>query len=210
MIFIVDAHNRALFERDLLEMHRQRKAAFVDAAGWNVPVSGDMEIDRYDSHDTTYLLAKTEANAGELLASVRLLPTIGPHLMSDLFLDACSGSPPRGPAVWEVSRFCVNPRLKNRRVRLQLLWEMVCGVIETSLLFGIEQVTFVANAALLPLVLNCGWNAQRLGPTLPDGDDELTAVVATIEPRALRDVRRTFAIAGPVSRFPSAAARIAA
>lgn len=210
MILIVDAHHRALFERDLLEMHCQRKAAFVDAAGWNLPVFGDLEIDRYDRPDTIYLLAKPDAHSTELLASVRLLPTVGAHLMVDLFLHACRSPPPRGPAVWEVSRFCVSPRVKSRRVRVQLLWEMVCGVIETGLLFGVEQVSFVANAALLPLTLECGWHTQRLGPTLPDGDDELTAVVAAIDPQGLREVRRTCGISGPVSRFPTAASLIAA
>jgi acyl-homoserine lactone synthase len=145
-----------------------------------------------------------------VLASVRLLPTIRPHLMTDLFLDACHGAAPCGPAIWEVSRFYVSCELRGRRARLALLWEIVCGVMETTLLFGIEQITFVANAALLPLALNCGWPAVTLGPTLPDGDDEVTAVAASITPVGLRNVRHRFGISGPVTRFPVPTARIAA
>lgn len=210
MIFIVNSENRGLFAADLAQMHRQRKAVFVDRAGWRVPLVGDMEIDRYDNEDTTYLIAKAAPTGEDVLASVRLLPTTRPHLMSDLFGDACRGAPPRGPTIWEASRFCINYKITDRRARLQLLWQTVCGVIETALLFGLEQVTFVANAQLLPLTLNCGWQAVRLGPTLPDGDDEITAVAATITPRALRNVRRRFHIPGPVTRFPIPIGRIAA
>lgn len=210
MIFIVNAENRSLFEPDLIEMHRQRKAVFVDDAGWSVPVVGDLEIDRYDRDDTTYLIAKTTADSAEVLASARLLPTTTPHLMSDLFLNLCLGAVPRGPAIWEVSRFCVNRRLRSRRTRLALLWEVACGVMETALLFGVEQITFVASSALLPLTLDCGWQAATLGPTLPDGDDAVTAVVATITPEGLRTARRRFGIASPVTRFPVPARRVAA
>jgi acyl-homoserine lactone synthase len=210
MIFIVNAENRALFEAELIEMHRQRKEVFVDEAGWRVPVIGDMEIDRYDSEGTTYLISKAAPDSLEVTASVRLLPTTTPHLMSDLFLDLCCGSVPRGPAIWEVSRFCVNRNVQSRRLRLSLLWEAVCGVMETALLFGVEQITFVACSALLPLTLDCGWQATPLGPTLPDGDDAVTAVIATITPDGLRTARRRFGIASPVTRFAVPACRIAA
>jgi acyl-homoserine lactone synthase len=210
MMFIVNSENRSLFAADLLQMHRQRKAVFVDGAGWNVPVVDNMEIDRYDLADTTYLLAKESPASEDVLASVRLLPTTRPHLMSDLFVEACRGIPPRGPAIWEASRFCISHHVTNRRARLHLLWQTVSGVIETALLFGLEQVIFVANAALLPLMLNCGWRAAKLGPTLPDGNDQITAVAATISPIALRDVRRRFGIPGPVVRFPIPITRIAA
>ena len=209
MIFIVNTGNRALFERDLLLMHRQRKAVFVEGMGWKVPVVRDMEIDCYDREDTTYLLAKEDL-AGPVLASVRLLPTLGPHLMIDLFPEACRGEAPRGPTTWEVSRFCTTPVLRNRRRRVRLVWEMVCGVMETALLFDVDEVTFAANRALLPLVLNCGWHAALLGRSLPDGKDLVTAVRATITPEGLRNVRRRFGINGPVTRFLAPPSRIAA
>jgi len=210
MILIINAENRSLFDVELIEMHRQRKAVFVDKQGWQVPVIGDMEVDDYDGENTTYLIAKADSGSSAVLASARLLPTVQPHLMADLFLDACGGSAPRGPSIWEVSRFCVSPGIVKRRRRVELLWEMTCAVIETTLLYGIEKVTFVANAALLPLALECGWSAERLGPTLPDGDDEITAVAASITPHGLRAVRERLGVNGPVTRFPLPAVKIAA
>lgn len=210
MILIINAENRSLFESELIEMHRQRKAVFVDDYGWSVPVKGDMEMDGYDGEGTTYLIAKAGSSGAEVIASARLLPTIRSHLMADLFVAACGGNVPSGPCIWEVSRFCVSPRIESRRRRVELLWEMACGVMETALLYGVEKVTFVANAALLPLAMQCGWSAVRLGPTLPDGDDEITAVAASITPQGLRATRDRLGVHGPVTRFPLPAIKIAA
>ena len=160
----------------------------------------DQEVDGYDCEDTIYLLGKSEPE-GPLLASVRLLPTMRPHLMADLFASACRGGPPRGATIWEVSRFCTTPELPDRGVRLALLWEIICGVIETALLCGIDQVIFAANRALLPLALNCGWEARTLGESLRDGDDQVTAVAADISTGGLRQVRERHGVPVPVLRF---------
>lgn len=200
MIFVAHSSNRHLFSADLAVMHRQRKRIFVDGMGWKLPVIRDMEIDGYDREDTTYLLSKDELD-GEVLASARLLTTDGRHLMSDLFAGACQQPAPRGSGVWEVSRFCVAPGM-TRRVRLRLLWQITCGVMELGLLHGIEQVVFVANRALLPLMLNCGWEARVLGPTLPDGNDAVTAVAARLSEEALAVVRRRYEVAAPALASP--------
>ena len=165
-----------------------------------------MEIDRYDCADTLYLLAKDRPD-GHVRASVRLLATEGPHMMSDLFAGACRDASPHGPAIWEASRFCTAPLVRDRRARLGLLWEMTCGVMEAALMYGMNQVIFVANRALLPLMLNCGWDARTLGPTLPDGRDDVTAVAARISVDALRRVRRRHCVAVPALRFHPNAAR---
>lgn len=204
MIVVVNAENRGTFEADLIQMHRQRKAVFVDGAGWKVPVVADQEIDCYDREDTIYLLAKEDLQ-GPLLASVRLLPTTRPHLMGDLFPAACREAPPHGPTIWEVSRFCTTPDLPGRGIRLGLLWEVICGVMETALLYGIERVIFIANRALLPLALTCGWEARKLGETLCDEGDEVTAATAVISTVGLRRVRHFHGVSIPAIRFHTSA-----
>lgn len=209
MIFIVNAENRCLFSSELRQMHRHRKVVFVERLRWQTPTVGELEIDSYDHIDTIYLIARSE-HSSDVLASARLLPTTQPHLMSEVFAHACSESPPCGPRVWEASRFCTSPSIKSRRARLALLWELLCGIMETCLLYGVEQITFTANAALLPLVLRCGWDATVLGPTLPDRDDEVTAVAVRVSPSGLQALRQRFGINGPVTRFPSTRVSIAA
>lgn len=201
MVFVTNAENRGLFGPELEEMHRHRKVVFVERAGWKLSVEADRELDGYDRADTVYLLAKSQPE-GELLASARLLPTTAPHLMSDLFAAACRGGVPRGPTIWEASRFCAAPGIRSRGARLQLLWETICAVMETALLYGIDKIVFVANRALLPLAIGCGWDARVLGATLPDAKDEMTAVIAAVTPEGLRRVRERYGIAAPVIRLP--------
>ena len=162
MVFIVNAENRHWFERDLLEMHQQRRRVFVEGLGWPLPLDGAMESDQYDGEDVIYLLVKDDPGA-RLRASVRLLRTDRPHPLLDLFQGLCDSGVPQGTDVWEISRFCTNPGLTSRRDRLALLWEIICGSLETALLFDIERLTFVANRALRPLALNCGWEVLPLG-----------------------------------------------
>lgn len=72
--------------------------------------------------------------------------------------------------------------------------------MELGLAQGIDQVIFAANRALLPLALECGWEARPLGPPLGDGNDEVTAVAAAITPQGLRKVRDRHGIPDPVIR----------
>ena len=198
MIFLVDAGRRWHFAADLAEMHRQRKAVFVDRAGWKVPVAADQEIDRYDlRQDTLYLLAKDECT-GTVLASARLLTTTGPHLMCDLFASDDREKMPRGCTVWEVSRFCTAPGIQARDRRHELLWEVICGVLETGLLYGIDEVIFAANRALLPLALNCGWEVRTLTRDRSARDHDATAVAAVVTTAGLRRVRQLHGVAVPI------------
>lgn len=198
MIFLVDAGRRWHFAADLAEMHRQRKATFVDRAGWNIPVVADQEIDPYDRReDTLHLLAKDEQD-GAVLASARLLTTTGPHLMCDLFGAADREKMPRGCTVWEASRFCTAPGIQARDRRHGLLWEVICGVLETGLLYGIDEVIFAASRALLPLALNCGWEVRTLSPRRRGRHDDATAVAAVITVAGLRRVRQLHSVAVPV------------
>lgn len=197
MVFLVNAENRHMFTHDLLEMHLQRRQVFVDALGWPLPLAGEVESDQYDDDAVIYLLVKDDLR-GRLRASVRLLRTDRPHLLLDVFPELCDGPVPRGANVWEISRFCPCPTLVSRRDRLALLWQIICGCLETALRFGIEQLTLVANRALRPLALNCGWDAVSLGGTRPDRHDEVTAIAVAVTHAGLRRVQDRFGIAGPV------------
>ncbi len=199
MIYIVTAENRNLFRQELLQMYLHRRTMFIDRLGWRLPPTDLGEIDAYDRQDTIYLIARAQPD-GPVLASARLLPTDRPHLMSDLFAHACSSPPPHGRDVWEASRFCPAPEL-GRRARLRSLWEILCGILETCLLFGVGQIIFTANAALLPLALHCGWHASALGPTLPDRIDQVTALQVQVDSAGLLALRGRFGIRAPITRY---------
>jgi len=186
MILVIDALRRRQFASDLAAMYYQRKTEFADRSN---PATAHQEFDSYDClPDTMYLLAKDSIHT-PLLASIRVLMTTGPHLMRDLYPVSYRAILPFGPHIWEVSRFCTAPGVGGRGKRLGLLWEIICGVMETAMTYGVHQVIFAADQALLPLALECGWVARAIGPTMTHGSHEVTAVVAAITPDGLRNVR---------------------
>jgi acyl-homoserine lactone synthase len=72
-----------------------------------------------------------------------------------------------------------------------MLGRMIAGIMETALLFGVEQVTYVASAALAPMAEERGMGGARLGPPHAEGRDKIQAFAATIDAAGLKRVRRT-------------------
>lgn len=210
MIHIVTAENRRLYHHALMEMHRQRRALFIDQLHWGLEAVDGLEIDRFDSPEVIYLI-DSENPSHEVAASVRLLPTDRPHLMSEVFPHLCIEGVPRSPLIWEVTRFCPSPDTPKGLPRRRALAQMIAGIMETALLFGIERVTFVAGAALARHALAVGWNARPLGPTVRHGRDRITAIAAEIDAAGLRRVRLKQGLGdAPLVRFASAEQRRAA
>ncbi len=200
MIHIVTAENRRHYHHALMEMHRQRKEVFIDQMKWRLDESAGIEVDAYDCPEAIYLI-EAAAPRAPVTGSARLLPTDRPHLLGDHFRFLCDGALPAGADVWEATRFCPAPDTARGQPRHDLLARMIAAIMETALIFGIERVTFVANAALTPLAAKAGWDAQPLGATRRVGSDRLTAFVAGIDQRGLKRVRERNDIKTPVTRF---------
>lgn len=200
MIHIITAENRHLFRHALMEMHRQRKAVFIDELGWPLQAEAGIEIDAYDGEDVVYLI-ESDGPRACVGGSARLLPTVRGHLLQDVFADLCEEGVPRGAQIWEATRFCPSPELGRGEARQALLNRMIGAIMETGLLFGIEQVTFVASAALAPLAENAGWDVRALGPAKRRGRDKVRAFAASIDATGLKRVRDRAGVSGPLTRF---------
>lgn len=208
MIYIVTRENRRMFHTALTQMHQQRKALFIDQMGWRLDPCGDLEIDCFDTEDALYLIEI--GDDGQVLQSARLISSERPHLLSDVFAELCSAGAPRDTATFEASRFCPAPATPKGAARQRLLFRMIGAIMETSLLFGIERVTFVASAALAPLALAAGWEVERLGPNVRWGRERLCAMAAAITPEGLARVRARHVSAFPLTRYLDAKAKRAA
>lgn len=164
-----DAVMRAMFEA--------RKRVFVDLLGWDLPVLADrFEIDQFDDQHARYLiLADTDQNH---LASARLLPTTRPHILGDLFPELRDAPAPTGPDTWEITRFCLDRRLRapeRRRWRDAL----VTALARYALEHGITTYVGVAEQGWLDQVLAFGWHAELLGN--PRTIDRMTLGALRIE-----------------------------
>lgn len=75
---------RSSQEAHLLQLHYQLRArVFSDRLGWEVDVSAGCESDGFDALRPTYVLAIAET--GQLAGCARLLPTLGPTMVADVF-----------------------------------------------------------------------------------------------------------------------------
>lgn len=209
MIYIVSEENRRRFHHLLTEMHRQRKQVFIDKLKWRLEESAGLEIDAYDSHEAIYLI-EAGTPTSNVSVSARLLPTVRPHLLSQQFAALCEEDLPAGPGVWEATRFCPAPDTPAGPPRRDMLGRMIAGIMETALLFGIDQVTYVADAALAPMAQKVGWDVRALGAPRGKGRNRIQAFVASIDGAGLKRVREAFAITAPLTRFvPADLARAA-
>src|SRR5262245_33827540 len=86
----------------LAAMFRLRRRVCKDRLHWAVSVAGDLELDVYDALNPTYLLAMSRQS--ELVGCVRLLPTVGPTMLSDTFSCLLDGQEaPRSQEILESS-----------------------------------------------------------------------------------------------------------
>src|ERR1700738_4451891 len=107
MIRIVTKDNAERHVSNLYQMPRIRKMIFKERLGWDVPVSGELEVDEYDALGPRYLLSIDRY--GTVNRCVSLLPTTGPHRLRGIFPSlGAKAAVPCGERVWEASRCAVS------------------------------------------------------------------------------------------------------
>jgi acyl homoserine lactone synthase len=123
------------FVDDLAEMHRLRYRVFKERLGWDVQVSGGMEIDEFDALRPAYLLQRGSDDG--LQGCVRLLPSAGPNMLRDTFPVLLGGRPaPASPEIWESSRFALDAAPDSAKATgglTRATYELFAGMIEFGL-----------------------------------------------------------------------------
>ncbi|WGH80062.1 acyl-homoserine-lactone synthase [Jannaschia ovalis] len=138
------------------DMFRDRAVQFRDRLGWEVQVDAlGWETDAYDAMDPLYVLA--EDGAGGHAASMRFLPTTGPHMLADVFAGL-AGGPVRSGRIWECTRFCLAPGTKTKAARTLLL-----AASELGLGMGLTHAVGVFDAAMIRVYRRLGWEPEVLG-----------------------------------------------
>ena len=176
--------NGAIALRDMFEA---RKRVFVDLLGWDVPVLADRyEIDQFDTIHCAYLLLAD--SAGAHFASARLLPTTRPHILDSLYPQLCDGEVPRGPDIFEITRFCLERHLPTRD-RRRARDTLICGLVDHALASGITAYTAIAGPRWLAQIREFGWRTRPLGREIGEGATRLGALEIRIEPDTPRLMR---------------------
>jgi acyl-homoserine lactone synthase len=174
----------------LRAMFAARKSVFVDLLKWDVPViEGQYEVDQFDDEHAAYLVLATPD--GEHLGSARLLPTTRPHILGDLYPFLCSGAVPTGERVFEITRFCLDRRLRTP-ARRAVRDTLVTALADHALAHGIASYSAVAEFGWFQQILAFGWRCTPLGLPHAIGGATLAALSIAID----RDTPRLLAAAG--------------
>jgi acyl homoserine lactone synthase len=195
MIKLVYGHERAQFPQLIDSMHRLRKSVFHERLKWDVPVSGDWEIDDFDNEDPLYVLV-VDAE-GAVQGSLRLLPTTGPNMLRDVFSAITQDSGQvENPFVWESSRFCIrfsdNKDQRESTTISKATVELIAGMGEVGLLAGLDHVVTVYDAFLRRIIRQTGCNETLVGQPVRFGRVQTYAGLFDIDAIQLAAFKRVW------------------
>jgi acyl homoserine lactone synthase len=164
------------------ELLRYRYRVFIKKLGWNVPSSHGMEFDQFDREDTIHIGARD--GAGKMQAYSRLLPTVKPYLLAEVFPQLMDGkSPPRNDDTWELSRFTAED-LRARSPASHgthmspISRELLNQSITEAANRGAKQLVFVASPGLSLLMKKADFNVHCMGrPRMVDGYAVVAALI---------------------------------
>ncbi|MDR3511057.1 MAG: acyl-homoserine-lactone synthase [Caulobacteraceae bacterium] len=162
MLHVCTHRNRALYARQLEQMHRQRYELFVRTRGWNLKVRDGGEYDEGDDERAVYLLALDEA--GGCFSSIRVRPADDFSMVIDnmphhVAGDAKALREDRG--LWEMARWV------NIGADPAAGQEIRIGLVEYLLGRGASQCLALPDASMMGYALRTGWRLRALGAPLP-------------------------------------------
>lgn len=192
------------FPSDIAEMHRLRFRVFKERLGWEVQVSGDMEIDEFDSYRPIYLLQR--AVDGRVQGCVRLLPTLGPNMLREAFPILLDGkSAPTSSRIWESSRFALDVQTDAPKAGHGVAcatYELFAGLIEFGLSRQLTEIVTVTDARMERILRRVGWPLRRIGQPRALGNTLAVAGFVDISTESLARIRDAGGLQGPVLWAP--------
>lgn len=144
-------------------MYRLRREVFHDRLQWAVRVENGREHDWFDLIGPQYVVAHD--GASKALGCCRLLPTLGPNMLRDVFPYLLDGAVvPSSPTTWEISRFAMDNRLTDSRFGFgSLPKELIIHTLRFADTHGIASLVGVTTLSIERLLLHMGLQIERLG-----------------------------------------------
>jgi acyl-homoserine lactone synthase len=176
--------------KDLMDqVFRLRHAIFVEEKGWDDLRQPDgLERDRFDDAHAVHQICLRD---DEIVGYQRLLPTKRPHLLTEVLADLCRHQPPRGPRVFEWTRFCVAPAHREFRYRANgPFLELAQGVVEWGMAHRVDMVTAAIDWRLMVVAMQLRFFVRPLGFPKRIGRDEVVALRMSFNRETLAAIQR--------------------
>lgn len=194
-VHAVDATNRDRYAQFVEQHYRIRHDIYVGERRWMELARPDgRDVDQFDTDDATYLLG-IEPGRG-VVAGSRLVPTMKPHLMSEVFPELAKvRGLPRAPDVMEWTRIFVVPSRREDGRLCKSAGVMYCAILEFCLAQAIRQLSVVCEAYWIPRFSGLGWNPRSLGLPIERDGMSIVGVTLDVTEAALAQTRAMYAIA---------------
>lgn len=171
-------------------MYRLRADVFHRRLGWDVRVEGGREHDWFDLIGPHYLVARSAGDTHHAIGCCRLLPTLGPNMLRDVFPQLLDGGPvPASEHEWEVSRFAVAETHTRGGAAFSVL---PAAMVAQTLRFGAERdlgaLVGVTSAAFARMLVQLGLQVDVLGTPRRIGRVMSLAFRLPLHPANLRAV----------------------
>lgn len=170
---------RSIFD----QMTCLRADQFSTRRGWQVTVNDGKEVDRFDQMNPLYVCLLSQEQ--RLLASLRLLPTMGPHMLCDVFPEVMGDTGiVRNPLVWESSRFCVDTKairdFGDDGINI-VTRAILAGLFSTASSAGLEYIISVYDIFVERILRRSGCKFERLGPIVRYDDLKTVAGLFAVD-----------------------------
>jgi len=202
MFLTIEADRYHAYQHLLFHMHKTRKVVFHDRLQWDVPVTGDVEIDKYDRLGPVYLIW-CDASAKQFIGSMRLLPTTGPTLLDEVFRATYpSNVSLSAPSIWEVTRTCVDDAalaLHHPEKTPAMAFGMIMlAVCEWCLLHGVETIVTNYEPYLARIYRRAGVEVVEIGRAEGYGRYPVCCGMVEISCKLLARMRRALDVTAPL------------
>jgi N-acyl-L-homoserine lactone synthetase len=160
---ILDRHNRSELAHLYTAMFRQRAILFAEVLKWdNMSVVNGEERDDADSDPNVEYLVTVD-DAGELVGSCRLTPSLGKCLLAGPLAFYLNEPLPRTEKIWEFTRFAPST-YPDSPLNGQSFVGLGVGVLEWGLMRGVDKLYGIAEPSLLGIAGSLGAKISLEGP----------------------------------------------
>lgn len=196
-IHVVDRSNRDAYRCQLEQHFRLRHDIYVGERGWKELARPDgREIDAFDTDDAVYLLGILPDRG--VVAGSRLVPSLKPHLMSDVFPELAPQGVPRTIDIFEWTRIFVVPALRRSGTPCPAAGIVYCGIVEFCLQRNISRLSIVCETYWIDRLTALGWKPQPLGPPIEHRGETIIGLIVDMGATELEAARRACAISRSV------------
>ncbi|MEQ8344824.1 MAG: acyl-homoserine-lactone synthase [Sneathiellaceae bacterium] len=188
MIYVISGADVDQYSRLFDQVYALRHKVFVEEMGWEDLRSPDgKERDQFDDHHAVHHLCVRD---NIVVGYQRMLPTTRPHLLSDIFPQLCVGTSPRGPGIYELTRYCVSAgHREGRRGVGSVGSELIAGLVEWGLQAGVHKAIIEFEPMWVLRAMQLQFLARPLGLQTRIGDQNIVATELTFNDHTLETIR---------------------